>query len=492
MARFRICLVTMVISSVLLMAWATASEQETQRAGEPRPDTLRGVSISDLGTLVGLTINTDGFQGNFLSTPVQPSLEYPRHSNVEHLFSAGLWIGAQLPDGTRCVSISSQDVNGAAELADVIEFSWDGVPAEFRSDDPFDPGYHPEAVATREYLYAFDDFHGPAGHVPLGVRVETRAMAWDDLALDDGVVLEYTIINQSGSTLHGVHVGYFEDTTVGNTDVNNPYDPGAPQPWNYYDDMNGAWRPGDVAVDPDLWMMYEHDGDGDDGFATSWVGCRLLRLEPAVQPPAGQPPVSYNAWAFRGVPDEDDVYFDGDEELPGKYQLMSNGDFDVGDQGTIDFGVPYNWLAMLSTGPVPELAAGDTLVAAFAVVCGADSTALLDNARAIRDRYAEVWQVVAAPSPSMGLRLDRPAPNPANPGTTIRYELPAGGAVCLSVVALDGRRVRTLVDGVRDAGEHAVFWDGRDDSGRALASGRYLLELSASGAVRSRAVTLVK
>ena len=99
------------------------------------------------------------------------------------------------------------------------------------------------------------------------------------------------------------------------------------------------------------------------------------------------------------MPEEDDVYLEDDEQVPGKYQLMSNGEFDVGVQGSIDFGVPGNWLAMLSTGPVSELAAGDTLVAAFAVVCGADSTALLDNARAIRDRYAEVWQVVAAPVP---------------------------------------------------------------------------------------------
>jgi len=49
--------------------------------------------------------------------------------------------------------------------------------------------------------------------------------------------------------------------------------------------------------------------------------------------------------------------------------------------------------------------------------------------------------------------------------------------VQLSVYALTGQRVRTLVDGVLAVGMHASVWDGRDDSGRAVASGMYLLRL---------------
>jgi flagellar hook assembly protein FlgD len=37
--------------------------------------------------------------------------------------------------------------------------------------------------------------------------------------------------------------------------------------------------------------------------------------------------------------------------------------------------------------------------------------------------------------------------------------------------------VRTLLDGVRFAGEHTMPWDGRDDSGRALPNGVFVVRL---------------
>ncbi|MBC8424295.1 hypothetical protein H8E07_09250, partial [bacterium] len=71
-------------------------------------------------------------------------------------------------------------------------------------------------------------------------------------------------------------------------------------------------------------------------------------------------------------------------------------------------------------------------------------------------------------------RLHPAAPNPFNPRTTLRFELTRGGDVRLDVYDLDGRRVRTLVDGYLPAGEHRAIWAGRDDGGRPLSSGPYL------------------
>jgi len=65
-------------------------------------------------------------------------------------------------------------------------------------------------------------------------------------------------------------------------------------------------------------------------------------------------------------------------------------------------------------------------------------------------------------------------PNPANPGTHIGYELPRASAVRIRIVDVRGRVVRVLADGYRPAGAHRAFWDGRDGSGRAAASGVYL------------------
>lgn len=89
-------------------------------------------------------------------------------------------------------------------------------------------------------------------------------------------------------------------------------------------------------------------------------------------------------------------------------------------------------------------------------------------------------------------RLFDPAPNPFNPSTSIRFALPAAGRVQLDVYDAAGRRVRALLDETRGAGEHAVAWDGRDDAGRALGSGLYVLRLRAGGVNDSRRLVLVK
>ncbi len=90
------------------------------------------------------------------------------------------------------------------------------------------------------------------------------------------------------------------------------------------------------------------------------------------------------------------------------------------------------------------------------------------------------------------LTLCGAAPNPFNPHTTVRFALDRTGPVRLWVADLAGRSVRTLVGEVRQAGEHAVTWDGCDDAGRGVGSGTYLCVLEASGERRARRMTLVR
>lgn len=89
-------------------------------------------------------------------------------------------------------------------------------------------------------------------------------------------------------------------------------------------------------------------------------------------------------------------------------------------------------------------------------------------------------------------RLHGAVPNPFNPQTTVRFELDRAGAVRLDVFDLEGHRVRTLVDGQREAGAHEAQWDGRDATGMAVASGVYLFQLRGSGFIDSQQATLVR
>lgn len=70
-------------------------------------------------------------------------------------------------------------------------------------------------------------------------------------------------------------------------------------------------------------------------------------------------------------------------------------------------------------------------------------------------------------------------PNPFNPSTELSFTLLFPSRVHLSVHDATGRRLRTLYPGTMlVSGEHRVTWDGRDDAGRRLGSGVYLVRLS--------------
>lgn len=93
---------------------------------------------------------------------------------------------------------------------------------------------------------------------------------------------------------------------------------------------------------------------------------------------------------------------------------------------------------------------------------------------------------------SSRLHLDAAWPNPFNPHTNLRYTLPRDGNVVVTIVDLQGRLVRTLVDGPQTAGEHQVSWDGTGNDGRSVSSGPYLGRVSGGGQVRSVKLALLK
>lgn len=90
------------------------------------------------------------------------------------------------------------------------------------------------------------------------------------------------------------------------------------------------------------------------------------------------------------------------------------------------------------------------------------------------------------------LRLYPNQPNPFNPKTTIRYDVPKDGRVTLRVYDVRGALVSTLVDTVMPRGSHQIDWDGRGASGRGMASGSYVARLEAGGTVRILRMTVVK
>ena len=90
--------------------------------------------------------------------------------------------------------------------------------------------------------------------------------------------------------------------------------------------------------------------------------------------------------------------------------------------------------------------------------------------------------------------LDPAYPNPFNGGTTIPFFVGGhqNGEARLTVYDALGRRVRTLRKSSLSAGFHTATWNGRDDGGRLVGSGSYVVELRLPGERLTRKVTLVK
>ena len=100
-------------------------------------------------------------------------------------------------------------------------------------------------------------------------------------------------------------------------------------------------------------------------------------------------------------------------------------------------------------------------------------------------RTAKAAPVTAVPVARLDLLPNYP--NPFNPSTTIRYELPTATRVSLAVYDVRGSLVARLVDAEQPAGRHEVLFEPRG-----LASGVYLAHLRVGGQVRTMRMLLLK
>ncbi len=77
--------------------------------------------------------------------------------------------------------------------------------------------------------------------------------------------------------------------------------------------------------------------------------------------------------------------------------------------------------------------------------------------------------------------LSQNSPNPFNPSTTIKYQVPEGDAAKVQIVVFNvrGQKVITLVDELKESGDYTVNWNGTSTSGHRVSSGVYFYRMSA-------------
>ncbi|SVB12646.1 uncharacterized protein METZ01_LOCUS165500, partial [marine metagenome] len=83
-------------------------------------------------------------------------------------------------------------------------------------------------------------------------------------------------------------------------------------------------------------------------------------------------------------------------------------------------------------------------------------------------------------------------PNPFNPVTTLRYNLPEDGMVNITIYDMMGRIVKNLLNDQQTRGYRSVKWDATDDTGGRVSSGLYLYTIQAGQFNQTKKVVFLK
>ena len=83
-------------------------------------------------------------------------------------------------------------------------------------------------------------------------------------------------------------------------------------------------------------------------------------------------------------------------------------------------------------------------------------------------------------------------PNPFNPTTSIKYDLPEDATVSLMIYDITGREIRHLVNETQNAGFKAIMWDGTNNYGHQVGTGMYLYQIKAGSFTQTKKMMFLK
>ena len=83
-------------------------------------------------------------------------------------------------------------------------------------------------------------------------------------------------------------------------------------------------------------------------------------------------------------------------------------------------------------------------------------------------------------------------PNPFNPITTLRYELPEDALVNITIYDMMGRQVKTLINDQQTAGYRSTQWNATNNAGSPVSAGLYLYMIQAGEFRQTKKMVLLK
>lgn len=118
---------------------------------------------------------------------------------------------------------------------------------------------------------------------------------------------------------------------------------------------------------------------------------------------------------------------------------------------------------------------------------------LIDDIEIYPVNQTSISAPVEAQSQPETWHLAQNYPNPFNMRTQISYRLPDPGQTRITIYNTRGQIVRHLFQAPQTAGNHSIFWDGRDDSGKFIGTGVYFYNIKIAGKFnQTRKLVLLK
>jgi hypothetical protein len=292
---------------------------------------------------------------------------------------------------------------------------------------------------------AFDangQFSDATSASPLNLLVTHRAFAWTSAADRKYVMVDYSIKNTGGSMLNAVWAGLCADWDI-------------PAYANNKGSVDNARRMG---------YVWSTDAGG------LYGGMKLLSSA------GGFSHYAIDNVAGGGGADLSDGFSNAE-----KYQVLSTSRPDAGN--TVATG--NDVIDVVSTGPF-NIAAGDSVSIAFALIAGEDLSMIQASADAAQAKYDSLFVGLEPIALGKVNSLEQNFPNPASGTTRIEFTLKEGAMTELSIYDVMGRKVKEVLNEKLSSGKYSVVFDVKD-----LPAGNYQYSLVAGAYRNSLSLTVV-
>ncbi len=403
---------------------------------QPYPDPTLANPVSNFGTYS---------EPNHLL----PSGEFPSGSGRYYFWSGDFWVGAKLGE------------EHYVSHADYGSYEWQPTAAGGGSR----PQVEHNLLGDGDFYYAceYDDFDPVEDHTPLGLRVEQIVHAFDGMnGPQNAHLVEQTLYNDSDVQLDSVYAGWKFDMDLASGPKGDPTEPHIDDMCSYQPERQLAY------MWDDDYVLSQIDDTGEFGWIPGVAGIRLLDGPTET--------AAFQWWAWTDWPETD---FE-------KYQYMAGIHPGSGGAYKAEPDSVFDYRVLITTGPF-TLAPGESVELAMTYAIGYGLEGLGDTIDDMVELWLDVGETHAENAQPLRFSLQDPYPNPFNAATRISYTLQRPSHIELKVTDVLGRRVATLVDGMRSAGPHTSYLNGKD-----LASGIYFITLRSEldGSLTQKAVLI--